>query len=191
MGQPRIALDVKLFAAVTFNDEGIFDVTKTALIEKFGAIQIISKIFDFNFTEYYADEMGLNLKKQFLGFEKLIRPEALPDMKLLTNEIEAAFLSNGRRQVNIDPGYLTGANVVLATTKNFDHRMYLGKGIYGDVHLRYRREKFHFNEWTYPDYKDMMAIDFFARLRKVYMKEFRKLLKKSKKENVIEQKHDL
>jgi hypothetical protein len=112
-------------------------------------------------------------------------------MKLLTNEIEAAFLSNGRRQVNIDPGYLTGANVILATTKNFDHRMYLGKGIYGDVHLRYRREKFHFNDWTYPDYKDMMVIDFFARLRKVYMKEFRKLLKKSKKENVIEQKHDL
>lgn len=191
MGQPRIALDVKLFAAVTFNDESIHDAAKARLIEKFGAIQVISKIFDFNFTEYYAAEMGLNLKKQLFGFEKLMRPEALPDVKLLTNAIEEAFLSNGRRQVNIDPGYLTGANVVLATTKNFDHRIYLGKGIYGDVHLRYRREKFHFNDWTYPDYRAMIAIDFFARLRKVYMKEYRKLLKTRKKERSIEKNDDL
>ena len=191
MGQPRIALDVMLFAAVTFNDENFYDNAKAALIENFGVIQVVSKVFDFDFTQYYVMEMGLNLKKQFLGFKKLIRPEHLADIKLITNNIEDLFLNQGKRQINIDPGYLTGANIVLATTKNFDHRIYLGKGIYGDVHLRYRREKFHFNDWTYPDYKDMMVIDFFARLRKVYMKEYRKLLKKTKKEIAIEKKSDL
>jgi len=70
---------------------------------------------------------------------------------------------------------LSAAKVVLATTKNFDHRIYLGKGIYGDVHLRYRGNKFIMNEWTYPDYKDMIVIDFFARLRKKYMKAYRKM----------------
>jgi len=191
MGQPRIALDVKLFAAVTFSDEDMYEKTQELLIKNFGIIQVVSKKIDFCFTEYYANEMGLNLKKQFLGFKELIRPESLVDIKLVTNKIEELFLSNGKRQVNIDPGYLTGASVILATTKNFDHRIYLGKGIYGDVHIRYRREKFHFNEWTYPDYKDMMVIDFFARLRKVYMKEYRKLLGKTKKEIAIEKKSDL
>lgn len=191
MGQVRIALDVKLFTAVTFNDDELYEKTQELLIEHFGLIQVISKKIDFSFTEYYADEMGLNLKKQFLGFTKLIRPENLPDIKLITNEIEETFQINGKRQVNIDPGYLTAANVILATTKNFDHRIYLGKGIYGDVHTRYRGGKFHFNDWTYPDYKDMMVIDFFARLRKVYMKEFRKLMKKEKREILLEKKSDV
>lgn len=175
MGQPRIALDVKLFAALTFNDKAIYEEVKKILHCKFGAIDTLSVIYDFNFTQYYAKEMGVNLQKQFLGFEKLIRPESLPDIKLMTNEIEQKFSQENYRQVNIDPGYLTGAKVVLATTKNFDHRIYLGKGIYGDVHLRYRRNKFILNEWTYPDYREMIVIEFFARLRKAYLKEYRKM----------------
>jgi hypothetical protein len=179
MGQPKLALDVKLFIAVTFNHNEVFEKIKLILGEKFGVVDTLSAIYDFTYTQYYAKEMGVNLKKQFLGFENLIRPEILPDIKLMTNEIEGQFSQENRRPVNIDPGYLTAAKVVLATTKNFDHRIYLGKGIYGDVHLRYRGSKFIMNEWTYPDYRDMIVIDFFARLRKKYMKEYRKV--KSKK----------
>ncbi len=175
MGQPKLTLDVKLFAAVTFNNKELYQQIKPILENKFGAIDTFSAIYDFSYTQYYAKEMGINLKKQFIGFEKLIRPESLLDIKLMTNEIEGQFSRENRRQVNIDPGYLTGAKVVLATTKNFDHRIYLGKGIYGDVHLRYRGNKFHFNEWTYPDYREMIVIDFFARLRKKYMKEYREV----------------
>jgi len=171
MAQPKLALDVKLFAAVTFNNKEVYEQIKSILEEKFGSIDTFSAIYDFTYTQYYAKEMGVNLQKQFLGFEKLIRPESLPDIKLMTNEIEQKFSQENKRQVNIDPGYLTGAKVVLATTKNFDHRIYLSKGIYGDVHLRYRRNKFHLNEWTYPDYREMIVIEFFARLRKKYMKE--------------------
>jgi hypothetical protein len=175
MGQPKLALDVKLFTAITFNNREVHEQIKSILEEKFGSIDTLSIINDFNYTQYYAKEMGVNLQKQFLGFEKLIRPESLPEIKLMTNDIEQIFSKENKRQVNIDPGYLTGAKVVLATTKNFDHRIYLGKGIYGDVHLRYRRNKFHINEWTYPDYREMIVIEFFARLRKKYMKEYRKV----------------
>jgi len=175
MGQPKLAFDVKLFIAVTFSNKEIYEDIKSILENKFRVIDTLSAIYDFNYTQYYALEMGTNLKKQLLGFETLIRPEILPDIKLTTNKIEQSFLKSGKRQVNIDPGYLTGAKVVLATTKNFDHRIYLGKGIYGDVHLRYRGNKFHFNEWTYPDYRGMIVIDFLARLRKKYMKEYRRM----------------
>jgi len=175
MGQPKLAAEVKLFAAVTFNSKEIYEQVKTILEQEFGAIDTLSAIYDFDFTQYYATEMGTDLQKQLLGFERLIRPESLPDIKLLTNEIEEKFAVANNRRVNIDPGYLTAAKVVLATTKNFDHRLYLGKGIYGDVHLRYRQNKFHFNPWTYPDYRSMLVIDFFARLRKKYMKVYRKM----------------
>ena len=177
MGQPKLALDVKLFAAVTFNNKDVYETIKSILTEKFGEIDTLSAIYDFIYTQYYAREMGVSLQKQLIGFEKLIRPESLPDIKLMTNEIEQRYSLENKRQINIDPGYLTAAKVILATTKNFDHRIYLGKGIYGDVHLRYRGNKFRFNDWTYPDYRDMIVIDFFARLRKRYMKEYRKMAK--------------
>lgn len=176
MGQPKLALDVKLFTAVTFNNNDVYEQIKSILEENFGVIDTLSAIYDFTYTQYYAKEMGVSLQKQFLGFEKLIRPESLPDIKLMTNEIEQKFSRENKRQVNIDPGYLTGAKVVLATTKNFDHRIYLGKGIYGDVHLRYRGNKFHINEWTYPDYRGMIVLDFLARLRKKYMKEYLRMI---------------
>lgn len=191
MGQPKLALDVKLFTAVTFNNKDIYEAIKSILTEKFGAIDTLSVIYDFIYTQYYAKEMGVNLQKQFLGFETLIRPESLPHIKLMTNEIEQKFSQENKRQINIDPGYLTGAKVVLATTKNFDHRIYLGKGIYGDVHLRYRRKKFIMNEWTYPDYREMIVIDFFARLRKKYIKKFHKLLEQRKQGQIIEKGCDL
>ena len=178
MGKLIIPVDVKLFCAVTFSDPVLYNETKLFLENKFGPIEIISAIYDFNFTRYYFKEMGAGLKKQLLGFERLIAPDRLPDFKLATNEIEKKFTINGNRKLNIDPGYLDAAKVVLATTKNFDHRIYLGKGIYGDVHLRYRGRKFHFNSWTYPDYRDMLVIEFFARLRKRYMKEHDKLIRK-------------
>lgn len=178
MGQPKIPVDVKLFIAVTFSDDALYEQGKVILENEFGPIEIRSAIFNFEHTRYYYQEMGGNLKKQLLGFEKLIPPDILPDIKLKTNALEEQFMVVGNRRLNLDPGYLAPAKVVLATTKNFDHRIYLGKGIYGDVQLRFRKKKFHFNNWTYPDYKDMYVIEFLTRLRRVYMKEYERLTQK-------------
>ena len=108
------------------------------------------------------------MKKQFVSFQQLIRPEKLVDIKLWTNDVEEQFATNNKRQVNLDPGYLTTAKIVLATTKNYSHRIYLGKGIYGDIHLRYFNCKYQFFEWTYADYKQPLTIDFFNRARKLF-----------------------
>ena len=177
MGQPTLPVPVKLFIAVTFGDEEIFEAGIKLLEQEFGSFDIRSAIFDFNHTRYYFEEMGEGLKKQLFAFKKSIYPDTLPEVKLKTNHIEDQFKNNGKRRINIDPGYLTCAKVVLATTKNFDHRIYLGKGIYGDVHLRYRHNKFIFNPWTYPDYRDKLVIDFLAKLRKKYCKELEKISK--------------
>lgn len=176
MGKPNLAVDVKLFAAITFNDEEIYENVKLELEKNYGPIEIRSAIYDFIYTQYYSHEMGFNLKKQLLGFKELIIKDSLADIKLKTNDIESIFSVGDKRTVNIDPGYLTGAKVVLATTKNFDHRVYLGKGIFADMHLRYRHGKFLIHEWTYPDYRDMVVIEFLARLRNIYMKEYRRMV---------------
>ena len=169
MGQPKIADNVKLFAAITFNNQNNYKQVKQILIKEYGQIHLESEIYDFTFTDYYAAEMDSNLKKQFVAFQPLIRPENLIEIKLWTNEVEKQFSINDKRQVNIDPGYLTNANIVLATTKNYSHRIYLGQGIYGDVHLRYIKHQFQSLEWTYPDYKQKLAIEFFTQLKKLYM----------------------
>lgn len=177
MGQPKIPADVKLFVASTFTNQEIEKAADELLIEAFGPIAITSERFEFVYTEYYADEMGPALTKKFIGFQRLIRPEHLSEIKLRTNAIEAKFCIENRRQCNLDPGYLSGAKVVLATTKNYDHRIYLGQGIYGDVHLRYRGNEFIFNDWTYPDYRQRVVLDFFYQLRSLYMKEYHRIIK--------------
>jgi hypothetical protein len=169
MGQINPVQQVKLFAGVTFQDQSTLEQVRQIIAGQYGDIDVQSPIFDFSFTTYYADEMGDRLQKVFWSFDPLVSPETLIDAKLFTNQIETQFAhSNGNRIINIDPGYMSAGNIVLATTKNFAHRVYLGKGIYGDMHLVYRHNKFHALEWTYPDYSQQLAMDFFLKVRDIY-----------------------
>lgn len=136
-----------------------------------GPVEAKSAVFDFSFTDYYRAEMGPDLKKLFVSFAVLADPDALPLFKHDTNAIESEWLTKGRRQVNLDPGYITGAKLVLASTKDFAHRVYIGKGIYGDNHLRFVHGAFTVNPWTYPDYKTPAALSFFADVRQSYLKQ--------------------
>jgi len=112
--------------------------------------------------------MGAGIKRQFVSFTRLILTEQLPAIKLLTNEIEQDLALNGKRRVNIDPGYLNLAKVVLATTKDYSHRLYLGQGIYGEVTLTYAKGKFNPFPWTYPDYQTQAYRQFFEEIREIY-----------------------
>ncbi|MDH5186329.1 MAG: DUF4416 family protein, partial [candidate division WOR-3 bacterium] len=99
-------------------------------------------------------------------FDQPIALARLTEMKLWTMEIENEFLdTNRRRRINLDPGILTLAKLVLATTKNYYHRIYLGKGIFAEVTLIYRNKQFEPLAWTYPDYRTDTAIDFFQQVR--------------------------
>lgn len=143
--------------------------TKENLSREFGAICQASEAFEFTETDYYTATMGADLKKQFLVFSALIDPVRLPAIKCATNRWEAEYASVGRhaepRPLNLDPGYITPAKLVLASTKDHAHRLYLHDGIYAEVTLGYRQRRWQPMEWTYPDYRRDDYQQFFTQCR--------------------------
>ena len=143
------------------------------LCKYFGKTDFESEIINFNFTRYYQKEMGPNLKRKFISFAKLIDPAGLADIKILTNKIEDKFSINGNRRVNIDPGYIDLAKLILASTKDFAHRIYLSKGIYAEITLFYKGNSFKSRDLTYPDYRTDKYIEIFNHLRQIYAQQIK------------------
>jgi hypothetical protein len=146
----------------------------------YGRIDLETEMSPFVATRYYEREMGPALQRQFWSFEALIAPDALAGIKRQTNAIERTFaMQDGqgwRRRVNLDPGYVDLAKLVLATTKNRQHRLYLGQGIYAEVTLRHTGGRFVPWEWTYPDYRLAECLAFFDAVRRRYRQHLAALL---------------
>ncbi|MCM8823034.1 MAG: DUF4416 family protein [Candidatus Omnitrophica bacterium] len=169
MGEIKAAKPVKAFCAILFRDKETLDVSLSLLEKKFGKTDVKSEIFLFNFSDYYCAEMGEGLKKIFVSFEQPVVPDNACEWKIFTNEIErkfSVFPDRPSRRINIDPGYLRLSNVVLLTTKDYSHRIYLGKGIYAEITLIWKQGKFEFLSWTYPDYRTELALNFFENVRR-------------------------
>lgn len=142
----------------------------------FGPIDFASELLPFDYTDYYRREMGSPLQRQFLSFERLIPPESLVPIKQTTNAIETEYAdAMGHRRVNLDPGYVTLAKLVLASTKDHAHRIWLGGGIYAEMTLRYHNRSFQPWEWTYPDYRTSSYIQIFNHIRRLYLRQWRHL----------------
>jgi Domain of unknown function (DUF4416) len=169
MSKPGTVEPVKLFFSVFAKDTELLSKTIENLSSTCGKPDYISAIMLFDYTDYYSPEMGESLVRRFLSIEKLIRPEALPDIKLTTNEIENKSTLNSRRQVNIDPGYISKAHLILATGKAYTHRPYLRDGIYADLTLVYQGKKFCALPWTYPDYADERQLLMLSKIRAKYL----------------------
>lgn len=147
---------------------------RAMLSERFGPIDTESEVYPFTFSTYYVKEMGTPLVKRFVSFADLIAPDQLADIKRFANGLEQRIpRTDGKpgRGVNLDPGYLAAAKVVLATTKDYSHRVYLGGGIFAEVALQFRCGAFESLPWTYPDYKTDLALTYFARVRTAYMEQ--------------------
>ncbi len=174
MGKITEPQKVKLITGLIVNDLGILDKVRDILLKHFGPIDYKSDIFNFDKTDYYEKEMGKNLKRRFYSFNKLILPDELAGIKLYTNKLEEEFmLDNGNRRINIDPGYITASKLVLATIKNYQHRIYLTGGIYAEITLKYKKESFIPGEWAYPDYSTEEYIKTFNNIRRLYMEHLR------------------
>jgi len=173
MGVASEAQPVKLIVGMLSGDEALFDDAERCLSAHFGPADDRSAVLRFDATTYYDEEMGFNLLRKFLAFARLIQPDALPDIKRHTNDLEAELAVGGRRRINLDPGYISAGKLVLATTKDWQHRLYLGRGIYGEVTLRFRRGSFEPWEWTYPDYRAGDYIRALNRFRQRYMGQLR------------------
>jgi hypothetical protein len=170
MGKIQEHLPVKLFCGFTYQSSIYPEDIHPILEDKFSGIALISTPYDFSrFTDYYQSEMGQDLKKQFIVFNGLVDPIELVMAKITTNLVEKDFIRNDCRMINLDPGYITQAKLVLATTKNYSHRIYLGRGIYGDVHMHFQKGRYRPNPWTYPDYESEINVEFFSKVRELYL----------------------
>ncbi len=169
MSKPTPAEPVKLVFSIFAADVSVLDKAIIKLTNLYGQPDFISAVVPFDYTSYYCTEMGGDLVRRFLSMEKLIRPEALPDIKLATNNIEDEFCAENKRAVNIDPGYISKAHLILATGKGYSHRPYLRDGIYADLTLIYQDKKFCSLPWTYPDYADEKQHLIFSQIRTRYL----------------------
>lgn len=174
MSIPYDIQKAKLVVAVIINGQESFDDLLAVLSARFGAVETLSPWYDFDFTTYYEPEMGAPLFRRFIVFKELIDQADLPDIKLWTNTIENTFLNDsGKRHVNLDPGYLTLERFILATGKNFTHRVYLRDGIFADLTLIYTKGAFQVLPWTFPDYATETIRGFLQTVRQAYYLELK------------------
>jgi len=174
MGRIREPVPVLAILAVISRYDEAVGWTKEQLKELGGPVALESPAFEHGETGFYEQEMGTGLFKQFLAFERLIAQSDLADWKVLTNRLETGFLATGQfdesRPLNLDPGYISEAKLVLATTKDRDHRIYLRDGIYAEVTLHFEKNEWHASRWTYPDYRRSDYQLFFSQCREYFRK---------------------
>lgn len=169
MSQLKPPNPAKLIIGAFMQEKDLFEPVARRLADRYGPIDLVSHWFSFDYTDYYAREMGADLFRRVVSFEKLIGQDELADIKLFTNSLEAEFAAGNARRINIDPGYLLPERLVLATGKNFAHRIYIGKQIYADLTLIYQNGEYRALAWTYPDYTSPDMLTFLERARKKYM----------------------
>jgi hypothetical protein len=138
---------------------------ETALTDVFGNVLLSTPAQPWNFSEYYDRELRPPVLRRFLFFENVIDPPLLVEAKLAAMEVEGRLSTEGRRLINLDPGYVTLAKVVLASRKNYSHRINLGKNIFAELELFYMRGRFNPMPYTYNDYREPGALDIFAAAR--------------------------
>ncbi|MGD9022278.1 MAG: DUF4416 family protein [Deltaproteobacteria bacterium] len=169
MSIPREPTPAKLVISHFMQDKQLLGEVVKGLSKSFGPVDIVSSWLPFDQTDYYAAEMGRPLFRRLTSFGDLIKQDALSDIKCFTNELESRFSDKGNRLVNIDPGYIMAERFVLATGKNYTHRIYLKAGIYADLTLIYYKGRFRALSWTYPDYAGERIIRFLQSIRDKYM----------------------
>jgi hypothetical protein len=175
MGTARQPEPVKLIASLLTGELSLLNRVKEALIHPLGPIDFESELLPFDHTDYYTPEFGPGLQRQIVTFERLVDPADLPAIKRQTNDLEWALAKGDHRPVNIDPGYVSLGKLVLASTKNHAHRLYLGQGVYGEGTLTYQRGRFRPWPWTYPDYASDHYCALFDQIRDRYKAQLRQL----------------
>jgi len=173
MGKIQYPRKKKLIIGLIYKDEGIMARVESLLAGRFGPTDYRVSGLPFSQTEYYKKEMGPGLKRALMSFSRLCEIERSWRVKLITNGIERKFSKEGRRAVNIDPGYVSLSSLALLTTKDYAHRLYMGNGIFSEVTLIFQQGTFRPCEYTYPDYRSDEYVSFFNAVRKIYSSQLK------------------
>lgn len=173
MGKIAPGKPVKLIVGFIFKEKIFFEKARFILTRHFGRVDFESGVIPFTATGYYREEFGEGLSRVFISFARLIKPQQISKIKVLTNRIEERLSNGSKRLVNIDPGYLDLAKLVLASTKDYVHRLYLDKGIYAETTLFYQDKSFQDWKWTYPDFRSKEQIEVFNQIRELYARQIK------------------
>jgi len=170
---------VKLIVAILAADYHCLNIALEAIEGRFGKADFVSDVWAFDQTEYYKEQTGDKILRQFVSLEKLIDPGRLARIKLKTNRLErklaAELGGHVSRPVNLDPGIIEPSKLILATTKNYSHRIYIGRKIYAEVTLFFDKGRWRCFEYTYPDYKQQCYFDFFEKVRTKLITQLRRI----------------
>lgn len=176
MAEAKPFSPVKLICGIIASEELVFKKAEEHLIQLHSPTDHASPLLKFDFTDYYEKQMGKNLKRKFLSFARLVSPEKLSEIKLRTNELEEEIkkeLRASHRVLNLDPGCLTPSALIMATAKDFTHRIPLQQGIYAHLELLFGKKEVHTLSWTYPDYQTEEYQNFFIEVRRIYLSQLR------------------
>ncbi|MBP5201651.1 DUF4416 family protein [bacterium] len=172
-------IKANLTISVMFRDEALLEETRAILEKKYGEIDAVSEVYDFSsISPYYDPEMGSGIKKIVFSFKEPVPRDLLKDVKLFCVQLEKERSDNGNRLVNLDPGLVTLENFILATGKNYSHRIYLGSGVFAEVTLIFgKKNAIRELPWSYRDYLYEPARSFLLEVRELYRAKRAELLK--------------
>ena len=173
MATPKHPPPVKLVVGLLAASDALLDEATALLCQRFGPVDDCSRRTAWNESSYYRGELGDDIRRQFLSFERLVGAGKLAALKQLTNTMEETWRAVGSRRVNVDPGYVAATKLVLASTKDAAHRVYLRGGLYAEVTLHFTNGSFRAYPHTYPDYAATESIAFFNRVRTIYLAQLR------------------
>jgi len=173
----------RYFFAIAASSRAAHHESERLIAEKLGSLDFRSEIINFSdFSTYYDQEFGGHCWKYLVALKAPLPVDQIVPIKLLTEQIEAelAHETEGGRQrtVNIDPGFVTGWQVVLASVKIHSHRIYVNRGVYCELTLLYRDKAFQSFPWTYNDYQSPPFLDFLNKLRREYVRQIQSSCKR-------------
>ncbi len=85
------------------------------------------------------------------------------------------WTQEGKRLINIDPGYLLPSRFVLATGKDFSHRIYIGQSMFAELTLSFCKGKWKSFTYTFPDFKEDRYHGFLSSVREKLVEQIRGL----------------
>jgi len=160
---------VKLIIGILAANYHCLHTATDALSNEFGKVDFTSEVWPFDKTDYYKDQIGPRILRQFVSIKRLIDPGKLAKVKHQTNKLEQKLAARLglplTRPVNLDPGIIEPSKLILATTKNYSHRIYIGKKMYAEVTLIFDKGRWRPQAYTYPDYRQQCYFDFFEKIR--------------------------
>jgi hypothetical protein len=168
---------VKLIIGILACDESALAVSRQVLLDAYGEADLVSEVWPFDMTQYYESEAGPNMVRQFMAFENPIDPGRLAAIKHETNKMEQDLAKSldtlYPRPVNFDPGVIEPSKLILASTKNFAHRIYIGNHMYAEVTMTYNKGKWETFPFTFPDYKSGRYNAFLSKVRQKVVHQLR------------------